>query len=50
MVGIGAEIYKSFMVFVVTLFIVAFLLGCFVMWGVPITWEYIKPLIHSMTA
>lgn len=35
---------------IIVLAVIAFAFGAFAMWVIPIIWEWVKPIIHSLTA
>lgn len=47
--GFGDEVGKALAIFVMAAIAIAFTLGVVAMWGLPLAWEWLKPLIHAAT-
>ena len=45
----GRDIAQGVGAIIVVAFIVAFALGALVMWGLPLLWHWLKPIIHGLT-
>jgi hypothetical protein len=48
--GIGRGMAEAFMVAMIVVFIIGFILGIFSALGIPVIWDWLKPLIHGWTA
>lgn len=48
--GFGRAIGDAIMAGVVLAMVISFSLGALAVWGLPLLWEMIKPIIHAVTA
>lgn len=48
--GIGKNIADAIIAGFILIFIIGFTLGGLMFWGLPYVWEWIKPILHAMTA
>jgi hypothetical protein len=47
--GFGNKVADGFFNFLAWVFVLAFVLGALTMWGLPLAWDWLRPLIHAAT-